>query len=445
MSSELERLVREARVALPEPDENATLNARRRVLGTLPRERARTRAVVGIGATLVAALVLGLTAGSLNAPTGAAAREPASLGFVPEPGWFALQSPPPAVRGEQTVAVAANVPFAPDDTVHGLVEPSGLPYSTLLTLPPRGIVLVATMALPTIPAALNSEYPETRLPLRVRDGVPYLRWGAQVRHDQALGQYQLRATIRGYNVDVVAYFGTPQPGQALLDEAQLQLDQLVVRPAEPPQPAAAAGPASPAPKVAVIDRTYSCATVLLGGIYRVETRAHSGRRGGSQWAALPYAVVATGPVARTPGVDAASANSLVWITAGTPSRFTTVDDQWLSFTVHNGGTLGVNRAQCDPVGARVPLSSAGLRGGAVGLRTEAFDCDVARRLLVRVRASVSGSAALRERAQLFLAANAPARDAKLVVSTPAGSPLVYADVSDSGKARLFTARSCVPD
>jgi hypothetical protein len=79
------------------------------------------------------------------------------------------------------------------------------------------------------------------------------------------------------------------------------------------------------------------------------------------------------------------------------------------------------------------------------LRTEAFDCDVARSLLVRVRASVSGSAALRERAQLFLAANAPARDAKLVVSTPAGSPLVYADVSDSGKARLFTARSCVPD
>ena len=88
----------------------------------------------------MAAIVLGVTAGSLNAPTGTAAREPAVLGFVPEPGWFALQSPPPAVPGQQTVAVAANVPFARDDVIHGLVEPSGLPYSTLLGLPPTGIV-----------------------------------------------------------------------------------------------------------------------------------------------------------------------------------------------------------------------------------------------------------------------------------------------------------------
>ncbi len=86
---------------------------------------------------LASAVALGVTAGSLNAPTGTAAREPAVLGFVPQPGWFALQSPPPAVPGQQTVAVAANVPFAADDVDNGLVEPSGLPYSTLLSLPER--------------------------------------------------------------------------------------------------------------------------------------------------------------------------------------------------------------------------------------------------------------------------------------------------------------------
>lgn len=444
MSSELERVVREARAALPEADEDATLRARRRVLGTLRRGRGRTRALVVVGAMLVAAVTFGLTAGSLNAPTGAAAQEPASLGFVPEPGWFALQSPPPAVRGEQTVAVAANVPFAPDDTVHGFVEPSGLPYSTILTLPPRGIVLVATMVLPSIPLS-SSEYPETKLPLRVRDGVPYLRWGAKVRHDQALGQYQLRATIRGYDVDVVAYFGTSQPGAALLDEAQRQLDQLVVQPARPSLPTAAAGRASRGTTEAVIDHTYACATVFLGGIYRVESRAHVGRRIGSEWAKLPYAVVASGGVTRTPGVDTAPGNSLAWVTAGNPSPSSTIDLEWLAFTARAGGTLGVNRTLCNPAHAAVSLSTSGLRGGAVGSDGTTIECDAPKRVFVRFRATVRGSTVLRERARLFLATNAPASDAKLAVRTPSGRLLAYADVSDSGKARLFTARSCVPD
>jgi hypothetical protein len=441
VSSELERLLRDARRALPEPDEGAALRARRRALGTL-RQAPRTRALVLLGATLVAAVALGVTAGSLNAPSGVAAREPASLGFVPQPGWFALQSPPPAVRGEQTVAVAANVPFAPDDTVHGFVEPSGLPYSTLLTLPPRGIVLVATMVLPSIPVSM-SDYRETKLPLRIRDGATYVQWGAEVRHDQAIGQYQLRATIHGYNVDVVAYFGTPQPGAALVDEAQRQLDELVVRPAEPPQPAVA-GPASSTAKLAVIDRTYACATVILGGIYRVESRAHAGRRTHSEWAKLPYAVFASGGVARAPGVDATPENSLAWVTAGDPSPSSTIDLEWLAFTARAGGTLGVNRALCNPARASVSLSPTGLRGGAVGSAGATVDCDAPNRVYVRLRASVRGSTALRKRARLFLATNAPVSEAKLAVRTPSGRLLAYADLADSGRARLFTAKGCTP-
>ena len=259
MSSELERLLRDAREALPGPDDAATVRARGRAIAPPRTSRARARILVLIGATLVAAIVLGVTAGSLTAPTGAAAREPAALGFVPEPGWFALQSPPPVVPGQQTVAVAANVPFARDDTIHGLVEPSGLPYSTLLGLPPKGIVVVASMtsdAPPHLaPVLANPMYPEAKLPLRLRDGASYLQLGAQVRPDQPLAQRQLRARIGHYDVDVVAYFGVSYPTEAQLDAAQRQLDGLVIRPVSRPQRAAPMS-SQAASAVAVIDHTY---------------------------------------------------------------------------------------------------------------------------------------------------------------------------------------------
>jgi hypothetical protein len=447
VSSELERLLREAREALPDPDEDSTLGARRRALATLRRSRARTRVLVLVGATVVAAVALGVTAGSLNAPTGTAAREPAVLGFVPEPGWFALQSPPPAVPGQQTLAVAANVPFASDDVVHGLVEPSGLPYSTLLRLPPRGIVIVSTMTPETSPhpgpVPANPAYPKAELPLHIRNGVTYVQWGAQVRPDEPLGQYQLRARIRNYDVDVVAYFGSSRPSDALIAEAQRQLNGLVVRPAGSSRPAAAAPTASPAAAVAVIDRTYTCETSLLGGLYELKSRAHAGVRRGSTWAKLPFAMAASGGWAGPlTGLPNAAGNSLAWISAGTPSSSTTVDLESQAFPVLSGGTLGVNQDACRPSTASVPLTSAGLRGGAVRGSGVYIDCGVPRRLLVRLRATVRGSTALRDRARIFLATNAPASEAKLAVRTPAGKAVAYADVAESGATRLFTAKGC---
>ena len=445
MSSDLERMLRDAREGLPEPGVDATQRVRGRTIATVRRRRRRTRVVVLVAAMLVAAVALGVTAGSLNAPSGTAAREPAVIGFVPEHGWSALQSPPPAVPGQQTAAVAANVPFAADDVVHGLVEPSGLPYSTLLSLPPRGIVLVATMTpemTPHLaPIPTNPVYPKVDLPLRLRDGLPWVQWGAQVRADQPLAQYQLRASIRGYNVDVVVYFGTSRPSQGQMYEAQRQLEGLVVR-SQQSASAPARARAAETTSLAVIDRTYSRATGFLGGLYQIESRAHAGRRAGSQWATLPYAVVASGGVAKTPFVDSPPQSSLAWVTAGEPSRSTTVDDTWLSFTVHAGGTVGVNRTLCRPTTARLALSRSDLRGGAV-VGTAAFDCDTPKSVLVRVKATVQGTSALRERARLFVATNAPAREAKLAVRTPAGKLLAYADVSESGTARLFTAKGCI--
>lgn len=445
MSSDLEKLLRDARESLPEPMDTATQRARSWSLATLGRKRTRTRVLVLVAATLVSAVALGVTAGSLNAPSVTAAREPAVLGFVPEPGWFALQSPPPAIEGQQTAAVAANVPFASDDVVNGLVEPSGLPYSTLLSLPPKGIVIVMTMTPPAEPYAapvpVNPTYPDRELPLSVRDGVPYLQWGAQVRPDQPLAQYQLRAKLAGYNVDILVYFGASRPSTAQIRAAQHQLEGLVMR--KQGVPVAMTGPAEAAASVAVIDRTYACSTVILGGLYQIEARAHAGRRRGSQWSKLPYAVVSTGGWAGTLiGNPYARENSLAWITAGTPSRDTTADLEGETFPVQSGGTLGVNKELCKPSRAALPLRSAGLRGGSAGGRGEAFDCDSPRQVVLRLKATVLSNAAFRERANVFLASNVVVRRAELAVRTHAGRLLGYAEVSESGQARLFIAKGC---
>ena len=406
------------------------------------------RALVVVGAMLVSAVVLGVTSSSLNAPSVTAAREPALLGFVPEPGWFALQSPPPAIEGQQTVAVAANVPFAADDVEDGLVEPSGLPYSTLLTLPPQGIVIVSTMTPQSephyAPVPTSPEYPRVDLPFRLRDALPVLQWGAQVRPDQPMAQFHMRAHLRGYNAEVVVYFGTPRPSAALMREAQRQLSGFVVRSDgvdARSRPAAITGRDEP---LAVIDQTFACNTMLLGGLYQVEVRAHAGDRHGGQWAKLPYAGVSTGGNAGRPDTSIPPVSALAWVTAGSPTPQTTVDDEYESFSVHGGGTLGRNTELCRPSTARVGLSRAGLHGGAVPEETLTVDCDTPKRVLIRVRATAVGSAALRERGRIFAATGSTLSHAALVVRTPNGRLLAYAEVDRTGRTLQFTApRGCV--
>jgi hypothetical protein len=448
VSSDLEQMLREARQSLPAPEDAATEGARRRVLATLRphRVRTRTRVLVLAGATLVTALLLGVTAGSLNAPSVTAAREPAVLGFVPEPGWFALQSPPAAIPGQQTAAVAANVPFAPDDVQNGLVEPSGLPYATLLTLPADGIVLVATMtpqAVPQVPSASTGlPYTDIELPLRIRDALPVLHWWAQVRPDPPLAQYHLSGSLHGQNVDVVVYFGTPQVSQELMRQAQRQLSGFVFRPGKGAPRSTPAVIAAPVTTKAVVDRTYVCETVILGGLYQVEVRAHGGERRGGEAARLPYAGVSTGGNAGRIDTSVPPGSALAWITAGVPSHRTTVDDAYDAFSVQAGGTLGRNTELCRSTSTRVPLSRVGLRGGDVGRAIHSVECDAPRRVLLRLRATTVGSAALRDRGRIFAAVSSPIVRAELAVRTPAGRPLAYAAVDESGKSRLFTAKGC---
>ena len=451
MSSELERMLRDAREALPTPEESATEGARRRTLAAFRphRVRTRTRVLVLVGATLVTALLLGVTAGSLNAPSVTAAREPAVLGFVPEPGWFALQSPPAAVPGQQTAAVAANVPFAPDDVENGLVEPSGLPYATLLTLPADGIVLVASMTpqsvpqVPPVPPSLP--YTEIELPLQIRDAIPVLRWGAQVRPDQPLAQYHLSGSLHGHNVDVVVYFGTSQVPPGLMRQAQRQLNGFVFRPGNDASRSAPTVATAPATTLAVVDRTYVCNTMLLGGLYQVEIRAHAGDRRGGQGSRLPYAGVATGGNAGRIDTSVPPGSALAWITAGPPSHQTTVDDAYDAFSVRAGGTLGRNTELCRSSNAPVKLSRTGLRGGNVQLATRTVECDAPKRVLLRLRATAVGSAALHERGRIFAATSSVMVRAELAVRTPAGKQLAYAAVDESGTSRLFFAKGCTQE
>lgn len=188
---------------------------------------------------------------------------------------------------------------------------------------------------------------------------------------------------------------------------------------------------------AVLDRTYTCAVFFRGGAYLLDSHAHAGTRKGGVWARLPYAGVRSGVF------SGAAGNLLVWITSGRPEKTTVVDQDYDTFDVATFGTVGVRREACRRTSGAVVLSPSGLRGGSAAPLGNEFECFAPKQVVVRVRAVLTAPGALRA-GQDFETARVPVREAKLAVRTVTGKPLVYADVDDSGKARLFTARTCSP-
>jgi hypothetical protein len=451
MSSDFEHELREARGTLPEPESDVTEDARSRALRAVRRRHPRARVTALVGTALALALALGIGVGSFVVPSTTASQGPPGLGFLPLEDWYVLQAGTHATPERPAVAIASNVPLSPED------GNSIVPYETLLRLPANGIVIVAnftgriesaTRVARSIPNSVGWGYPDHDLPLRVRDASPYIQYGGQIRPEQPLGQYQLKANVKGFAVDLHIYFGTVQPTQAQFAAAQEQLDELVVRRGESSRPAATAAPGTgttPAAPV-VIDRTLACNTVTLGGLREVEARAHRGYRFGSEWQKLPYAVVSSGAEGGSAagGRTIAPDNSLAWITAGSPSPATTVDDEYLTFPVKNSGTLGLNTTICKPAKKRIPLAQSTLRSaGAISLLEE-YDCPSPKVVFVRVRAVVTSRATPRQRG-FFKAISIPVQEAELAVRTAAGKPMVYAQVLQSGRTRLFTTARCAPD
>jgi hypothetical protein len=219
MSPDLERRLREAGDALADPDAQATKRAREAALGTVSSRRfpGRTR-VLTIGGTALAAVAAGVAIGSFAFAGSGTAGEPRGLGFLPAEGWTVLQSGTPATPDRPGVALAANVPLKPSDAA------DGFPYSTLRSLPPHGAVLLASFM------RIDGPQDSAHLPLSLRDATPYIRYGGEVRPRRPLGQYELRAFVEGFAVEVQAYFGTREPSDTVLAEAQRQLDRLVVSP-----------------------------------------------------------------------------------------------------------------------------------------------------------------------------------------------------------------------
>jgi hypothetical protein len=192
----------------------------------------------------------------------------------------------------------------------------------------------------------------------------------------------------------------------------------------------------------VVDRTFSCAPGYLGGVYSITARARTGvGRTGSVWEQPPLATVGSSLA----GVAQFSIqNSLAWISAGQPAPTAPVSPADPELPLRAWGTVGVQAGVCRGSAARVPVGTRGLLRAAVGPFEETFDCDTPRRVLVRVRATLTATGALTS-FHGYLRATVPARTAEVMVRTPAGKPVAFVRVQESGKASLFAAPGCVED
>ena len=265
---------------------DATRRARAHALGAVTPRRRRLPYVAA--AALVVGCALGVALGTVFVSSGGAARPALGFGFLPEAGWSVVQAGAAPSSAQAAQAIAANVRLSPED------DPDGLPYATLLSLPERGVVIVATSS--QWPSEYGPRHPTLRLPLRLRDAMP-MEYGVQVRPGRPLAQYELRGTVDGQDVVVTVYFGSERPDRSTLAATQRQLERLVVesRPAAAGVVERALPLRSPAGAGArVIDRTQLCTTIVSGGVHEIEVSAHTGFRQDGRFQILPFARVATG-------------------------------------------------------------------------------------------------------------------------------------------------------
>ena len=418
--------------------------ARRRT--TSPRSARRWTGIVATGA-LVVGSALGFGLGSSLTPSGNAASGAAGLGFVPSSGWRVLQSGGDATPLRPALAIASNVRLDPEDDARGIRTSSGLPYATLLGLPPHGVVIVATFNVPNADTP-DPSYPKTSLPLELRDATPFGQNSTQIRPERPLGEYELRAHVNHRDAVIHFYFGRPKPTDAMLTEAQRQLDGLVVEPtrgtaqvaqrALPTRTDATTAPtASAAPSAAaakVIDRTLTCTTGFGKGIRNVELLARSAfRNANGRLDGLGQVVVAT-PGNPIPNRPQTFAPTLAGATAG-----------WPPPPPFKSGALGFSPKRCKSARATVPLSSRGLgTGGEASVFGEDVTCPTPNKVVIRVRATFLSPATLvLSDKKDYLSADARIKRAQVAVRTPDGKPIAYGEVLDSGKATLFTAGRCV--
>jgi hypothetical protein len=189
----------------------------------------------------------------------------------------------------------------------------------------------------------------------------------------------------------------------------------------------------------VIDRTFVCESGLVGGGREIELRARSGFRSlqnPSQWQMLP-------------SVGLSTRGDLISISAGEPREKRANDPN--DFGPFGSG-LSVGATSCKPAGASVRLSPRGLSGGAATQLGDTYDCPAPWKVLVRVRGVFPVPTSLRLNRRFdsrawttsFRTPESP-KEAYFAVQTRGGKALAFAAAFASGKARLFTAPSCIAE
>jgi hypothetical protein len=222
MSPDLERLLREARSALPSPSARSTNEARDAVIGSLlRRRRGRLRATAAV-VVLGLATAIGIVAGLLVAPSGGAS-SPAGvtgLGFLPAKGWTVVQSAPG--QALESTAVASNVQIRPRD-----VPLDGPPLATIRSLGDHGVVVFAKF---TARGNIWNDlgYPTAAGVPQLDEGYRETSWNAQIRPEDPVAQYLLQFSNAGYNVELRVYVGRLHPTTQQLRNVQQQLDRLIV-------------------------------------------------------------------------------------------------------------------------------------------------------------------------------------------------------------------------
>jgi hypothetical protein len=175
-----------------------------------------------------------------------------------------------------------------------------------------------------------------------------------------------------------------------------------------------------------LDRTFVCSTIPQGGFRKVNVYAQAGVRefGEPQrWKTLPHAWFKTGSIYES---------EFIGVTAG-------------SLSPGESSGLYLKRKQCRASAGRIALSPAGLTGGPADQLGDEYECEAPRTVLVRVRAVFRRPTRLTSKPFGHLGTSAPGREAAMVVGTPAGKRLAYVGIAESGKARLFTGPTCIPE
>jgi hypothetical protein len=206
---------------------------------TIRRRRAASAVVVtvavALGVVFPLAALHSLRVGPRPAPadTGTRVPEAPTIDFRPADGWHVATTDPALGPDIGWQAWAANVPFAAGESP---AQPQnyysgGYPLKTEKALPPNGILLVAVDLVQTQNALPpRQDFPESSLPLTITEQ-PSTQFEGQPQ-DRAMTV--LNAMAEGRYVSVRVIFGVADPRRALIDEAQQELDRLVIAPAAAP-------------------------------------------------------------------------------------------------------------------------------------------------------------------------------------------------------------------